>query len=137
MSILLGGNAGEIAFMLAGTTLGGRPPLNTRQLLLINMLTDMFPALAVALGERSEDDARSQPVLRLHAARPGSLGNRPGPAPPRRPWPALWLPGCCRLPADTVAGPGATAGEAPIQGDFGTTLASHTYHLFDRNNGPS
>ena len=56
LSILLGGNAGEIAFMLAGTALGGRSPLNTRQLLLINMLTDMFPALAVALGERTEDN---------------------------------------------------------------------------------
>jgi cation-transporting P-type ATPase I len=50
VSILVGGNAGEVAFMLLGTALGGRSPLNTRQLLLVNMLTDMFPALAVALG---------------------------------------------------------------------------------------
>ena len=50
VSILVGGNAGEVAFTLLGTAFGGRAPLNTRQLLLVNMLTDMLPALAVALG---------------------------------------------------------------------------------------
>jgi cation-transporting ATPase I len=47
--ILLGGNAGEVAFTITGTTLGGRAPISTRQLLLVNLLTDMFPALAVAI----------------------------------------------------------------------------------------
>jgi cation-transporting ATPase I len=47
--ILLGGNAGEVAFTVAGTTLGGAAPISTRQLLLVNLLTDMFPALAVAV----------------------------------------------------------------------------------------
>jgi cation-transporting ATPase I len=47
--ILLGGNAGEVAFTIAGTTIGGRAPISTRQLLLVNLLTDMFPALAVAV----------------------------------------------------------------------------------------
>jgi cation-transporting ATPase I len=56
LAILLGGNAGEIAFMVIGTALGGTSPLNTRQLLLVNMLTDMFPALAVALGQRNLDE---------------------------------------------------------------------------------
>jgi cation-transporting ATPase I len=50
VSILVGGNAGEVAFTVLGTAFGGRAPLNTRQLLLVNMLTDMLPALAVALG---------------------------------------------------------------------------------------
>ncbi|GAB3971212.1 cation-translocating P-type ATPase [Actinoallomurus acanthiterrae] len=54
VSILVGGNAGEVAFTLLGTAIGGRAPLNTRQLLLVNMLTDMVPALAVAL--RSGND---------------------------------------------------------------------------------
>ncbi|GAB3973308.1 cation-translocating P-type ATPase [Actinoallomurus acanthiterrae] len=53
VSILVGGNAGEVAFTLLGTAIGGRAPLNTRQLLLVNMLTDMLPALAVAL--RTDD----------------------------------------------------------------------------------
>jgi cation-transporting ATPase I len=50
VSVLVGGNAGEIAFTVLGTAFGGRSPLTTRQLLLVNMLTDMFPALAVAVA---------------------------------------------------------------------------------------
>jgi len=48
LSILLGGNLGEIAYTLAAglSTSGG---LNARQLLLVNLLTDMLPAMAVAL----------------------------------------------------------------------------------------
>ena len=72
LSILLGGNAGEIAFTVIGTALGGRSPMNTRQLLLVNMLTDMFPALAVALGERNPgEDLDNGPVGPLLG---GSLG---------------------------------------------------------------
>jgi cation-transporting P-type ATPase I len=62
VSVLVGGNAGEIAFTVLGTAFGGRSPLTTRQLLLVNMLTDMFPALAVAVaaprrtGSEAEDD---------------------------------------------------------------------------------
>src|SRR5205814_5757774 len=50
VSVLVGGNAGEVAFTVLGTAIGGRSPLGTRQLLLVNMLTDMFPALAVAVA---------------------------------------------------------------------------------------
>ncbi|MFC5720605.1 HAD-IC family P-type ATPase [Streptomyces gamaensis] len=49
VSILIGGNAGEVGFTVLGTLLGGGSPLSTRQLLLINLLTDMFPAMAVAV----------------------------------------------------------------------------------------
>ncbi|EFG76995.1 E1-E2 ATPase, partial [Mycobacterium parascrofulaceum ATCC BAA-614] len=50
VSILVGGNVGEVLFTLIGTALGtGRAPVGTRQLLLVNLLTDMFPALAVAV----------------------------------------------------------------------------------------
>jgi magnesium-transporting ATPase (P-type) len=48
LSILLGGNLGEITFTLAGAVLGGGSPLSTRQLLLVNLLTDVAPALAIA-----------------------------------------------------------------------------------------
>jgi cation-transporting ATPase I len=61
VSILVGGNAGEITFMVIGTALGGRSPLNTRQLLLVNMLTDMFPALAVA-GTRAQGGNGTAPA---------------------------------------------------------------------------
>ncbi|WP_240777722.1 cation-translocating P-type ATPase [Nonomuraea basaltis] len=49
LSMLLGGNIGEIAFTLGSSLLTGRCALNTRQLLLVNLLTDMLPALAVAV----------------------------------------------------------------------------------------
>ncbi|MEU6019027.1 cation-translocating P-type ATPase [Streptomyces sp. NPDC047515] len=49
ISILLGGNAGEVGFSVLGTLLAGASPLSTRQLLLVNLLTDMFPAMAVAV----------------------------------------------------------------------------------------
>jgi cation-transporting ATPase I len=50
VSVLVGGNAGEVLFTVLGTAFGGRAPLGTRQLLLVNLLTDMFPALAVAVA---------------------------------------------------------------------------------------
>jgi cation-transporting ATPase I len=49
VSILLGGNGGEVGFTVLGTLLSGATPLSTRQLLLVNLLTDMFPAMAVAV----------------------------------------------------------------------------------------
>ncbi|HEY3000888.1 MAG TPA: cation-translocating P-type ATPase [Kribbellaceae bacterium] len=48
LAILLGGNLGEIAYTLA-SGLTGSAGLNARQLLLVNLLTDMLPAMAVAL----------------------------------------------------------------------------------------
>jgi cation-transporting P-type ATPase I len=49
VSILVGGNLGEIAFTLGAGLIDGRPPLNARQLLLVNLLTDVAPAMAIAL----------------------------------------------------------------------------------------
>jgi cation-transporting ATPase I len=50
LTILVGGNVGEVIFTIIGTAFGaGRAPIGTRQLLLVNLLTDMFPALAVAV----------------------------------------------------------------------------------------
>ncbi|WP_257004433.1 HAD-IC family P-type ATPase, partial [Streptomyces sp. SA15] len=48
LGILLGGNVGEIIFTLATSLLTGRSALNARQLLLVNLLTDMLPAMAIA-----------------------------------------------------------------------------------------
>ncbi|OFJ53290.1 cation-translocating P-type ATPase [Mycolicibacterium grossiae] len=50
VAVLLGGNAGEVGFAILGTALTGRAPLNTRQLLLVNMLTDALPAAALAVS---------------------------------------------------------------------------------------
>lgn len=49
LSILLGGNVGEIVFTLGSSLLTGGNVLNARQLLLVNLLTDMLPAMAVAV----------------------------------------------------------------------------------------
>jgi cation-transporting ATPase I len=64
VSVLLGGNAGEVAFTLAGTGLSGQAPIGTRQFLLVNMLTDLLPAMAIALAATpDEDDARSRLLM--------------------------------------------------------------------------
>ncbi|HEY6797957.1 MAG TPA: HAD-IC family P-type ATPase [Kineosporiaceae bacterium] len=49
LGILVGGNLGEIAFTVLGAVLTGASPLAARQLLLVNLLTDLAPSLAVAL----------------------------------------------------------------------------------------
>lgn len=48
LSLLLGGNLGEIGYALATGLLGGGA-LNARQLLVVNMLTDVLPAIAIAV----------------------------------------------------------------------------------------
>jgi cation-transporting P-type ATPase I len=49
LSILLGGNLGEVAFTLGAGLLSSLDALNARQLLLVNLLTDVLPAMAVAV----------------------------------------------------------------------------------------
>jgi cation-transporting ATPase I len=48
VALLLGGNLGEIAFTVGSSLLSTRPPLNARQLLLINLITDLLPAITIA-----------------------------------------------------------------------------------------
>jgi cation-transporting P-type ATPase I len=49
LSILLGGNLGEIIYTLGTGLTGSTGSLNARQLLLVNLLTDVLPAMAVAV----------------------------------------------------------------------------------------
>jgi cation-transporting ATPase I len=53
LGILLGGNLGEIVFTVGSNLIAGRNTLNARQLLLVNLLTDMLPALAIAVRSPS------------------------------------------------------------------------------------
>ncbi|MET7286510.1 cation-translocating P-type ATPase [Streptomyces sp. NPDC005573] len=55
IAILIGGNAGEVAFGLIGTLVSGTAPLSTRQMLLVNLFTDLFPAMAVAVTPKEGD----------------------------------------------------------------------------------
>jgi cation-transporting ATPase I len=49
LAILLGGNLGEIAFTVGAGVLSAGEALNARQLLLVNLLTDVLPSMAVAV----------------------------------------------------------------------------------------
>jgi cation-transporting P-type ATPase I len=51
VSVLLGGNAGEVIFAIIGSAITGISPLNTRQLLLVNTITDALPAAALAVSK--------------------------------------------------------------------------------------
>ncbi|MEV5955172.1 cation-translocating P-type ATPase [Streptomyces sp. NPDC051987] len=53
VAILIGGNAGEIGFGILGTLLSRSAPLSTRQMLLVNLFTDLFPAMAVAVTPKA------------------------------------------------------------------------------------
>ena len=56
VSLLVGGNLGEIGFSLVGGLFAGASPLNARQLLLVNLLTDTLPALSVALRRNDPEE---------------------------------------------------------------------------------
>ena len=70
LAILLGGNLGEVVFSLAGTAVTGRSPLNARQLLVVNMLTDLLPAMAIAM----RPPQGLTPEALLHEGPEASLG---------------------------------------------------------------
>ncbi|MGW2624202.1 HAD-IC family P-type ATPase [Micromonospora taraxaci] len=62
LSILVGGNLGEIAFSVLTAAATGRSALTGRQLLLVNLLTDLAPALAIAVRPPASD--RTDRLLR-------------------------------------------------------------------------
>ncbi len=71
IALLLGGNLGEIAFTLGvGLLSPGGSPLNARQLLLVNLFTDMVPSLALAVRE----PATATPQMLLREGPEASLG---------------------------------------------------------------
>jgi calcium-translocating P-type ATPase len=49
LSLLLGGNLGELGVITGASLLGLGNPLNSRQILVVNLITDALPALAVVL----------------------------------------------------------------------------------------
>jgi Ca2+-transporting ATPase len=58
---LLSTNFSEIKVMLVGITAGLGTPLNPRQLLWINLVTDIFPGLALSFEPASHDVMQQQP----------------------------------------------------------------------------
>lgn len=73
LSILLGGNIGEIIYTVGSSLLGGGSALNARQLLLVNMLTDMVPAIAVAVRPPATTDPDTALAEGPEASLGGSL----------------------------------------------------------------
>jgi calcium-translocating P-type ATPase len=51
LGLLLGGNLGELGLIVGTTALGFTSPLNTRQILAVNLITDALPALSVVLQQ--------------------------------------------------------------------------------------
>ncbi|WP_308355976.1 cation-translocating P-type ATPase [Streptomyces sp. ODS05-4] len=58
LGILIGGNLGEVAFSVLVSGLTGRTPLGARQIMLVNLLTDLAPSLAIAVREPTGQTAR-------------------------------------------------------------------------------
>jgi calcium-translocating P-type ATPase len=56
LGLLLGGNAGEIGLMVLASLAGLEPPMTTRQVLAVNLVTDVLPAVAVAVQEPEHRD---------------------------------------------------------------------------------
>ncbi|WP_229818714.1 cation transporting ATPase C-terminal domain-containing protein, partial [Streptomyces lateritius] len=53
LAILIGGNLGEVTFSVLAAGITGTTPLNARQIMLVNLLTDLAPSLAIAIREPS------------------------------------------------------------------------------------
>ncbi|MEU9499735.1 cation-translocating P-type ATPase [Streptomyces sp. NPDC048196] len=53
LAILIGGNLGEVTFSVLASALTGTTPLNARQIMIVNILTDLAPSLAIAVREPS------------------------------------------------------------------------------------
>ncbi len=56
LGLLLGGNLGELGLEVGASVLGLASPLTTRQILAVNLVTDVLPALAVALQQPEHRD---------------------------------------------------------------------------------
>ena len=95
LAILIGGNFGEVTFSVPTSALTGTTPLSARQIMLVNLLTDLAPALAIAVRRadpaprrlltegpslprrRADQGDRARAVI---TAPPGPDGARPPPA---------------------------------------------------------
>jgi cation-transporting P-type ATPase I len=105
LGLLLGGNLGELGLVVGAIALGRGTSLNPRQILAVNLVTDVLPAMALAVqppeqrdlsqlareGERGLDAPLRREILRRGAATAGpSLA-------------AYLVSGRARAPAQTVA----------------------------------
>jgi len=59
LGLLLGGNLGELGLQVGASVLGLAPPLLTTQILAVNLVTDILPAVAVALQQPEQRELSS------------------------------------------------------------------------------
>jgi hypothetical protein len=59
LGVLLGGNLGELGLIVGATLLGRAAPLNTRQILTVNLITDALPAVSLVLQRPEHRDLRA------------------------------------------------------------------------------
>ncbi|MGE2730129.1 HAD-IC family P-type ATPase [Mycolicibacterium vaccae] len=83
VSMLVGHNIGEVSFALITSLLMGRPALNARQILLINLLTDALPAAALAVSPQTGDQVAERSEAAL--------------------WRAIWMRGASTATGGTLA----------------------------------
>ncbi|MEU7872840.1 HAD-IC family P-type ATPase [Dactylosporangium sp. NPDC049140] len=80
LALLLGGNLGEILFTVGSSVVSATPALNPRQILFVNLMTDLLPAITVAARPprhvSSEQLAREGPEASLGAALTGDVIRR-------------------------------------------------------------
>jgi magnesium-transporting ATPase (P-type) len=56
LGLLLGGNIGELGLIVGASVLGYSSPLNSRQILVVNLITDALPALSIVLQQPEHRD---------------------------------------------------------------------------------
>ena len=56
LGLLIGGNVGEVGLQVGAGLLGMVPPLSTTQVLAVNLITDVLPAVAIALQKPESRD---------------------------------------------------------------------------------
>ena len=80
VALLLGGNLGEILFAAGSSAFSARPPLNARQILFVNLMTDLLPAMTVASrtprGVTPQSLAREGPESSLGTALTHDIARR-------------------------------------------------------------
>jgi cation-transporting ATPase I len=75
----LGGNLGELGLLAGASVLGHAPPLNTAQILVVNLITDALPALAVVLQKpehRQLSELAREGTSALDTALKGAVARR-------------------------------------------------------------
>ena len=76
VAFLLGTNIGEVVTVFFATLIWKMPPLQSMQLLMINLVTDSLPAIALGMEEVEDDIMTHKPKAKDEGIFAGGLGGR-------------------------------------------------------------